>query len=167
MKKITHKNHSTDHNFNFIWAGVLFSLIYWILESIRDVFVFEKGTILERLFFPDLMSILMRLLVICILMLYSAYTQSVKRRSEEKEFESSRKLAKSGVVGIGISFGALYWLLESFRDAFIFQKGPFFKQVFSPDQMSIWTRIMAISIIILFSLYVQNLINESKKAEKA
>ena len=69
-------------------------------------------------------------------------------------------------MGIGIAFGVLYWLLESFRDSFIFQKGTFFSQVLSPDPMSVWARILAIGIIILFSLYVQNLINERKKAEK-
>jgi signal transduction histidine kinase len=158
--------HKINHKLNFIWGGLVFSLIYWILESIRDVFIFEKGTLTERLFFPDIMSVLMRLLVICILILYSAYTESVKRRSEEKEFISSKKLKKYGVIEIGIVFGALYWLLESFRDAFIFRKGTFFSQALSPDQMSIWTRMVAIGIIVLFSLYVQNILNERNKAEK-
>ena len=71
---------------NFIWVGVLFSALYWILESIRDLLIFERGSIFKWIFLPESMSLWMRVLVICIIMLFSAYTQSVRQKAESPLF---------------------------------------------------------------------------------
>ena len=67
---------------DFIWAGIGFGAVYWIMESVRDVLVFEKGTLLERVFLPDTMSFWRRFPVILILILYSIYVQSLGDKFE-------------------------------------------------------------------------------------
>ncbi|RPJ83248.1 MAG: hypothetical protein EHM18_14640, partial [Acidobacteria bacterium] len=63
---------------NLIWVGVAFGAIYWVLESVRDVLAFHKGTLAERLFFPDLPSIWTRLVIIAMIVFYGLYAQSLR-----------------------------------------------------------------------------------------
>jgi len=92
---------------NWTWDCIGFGLLYWVLESIRDVFVFGKGSIIHRVFYPDPMSFWMRLLVVLILFLYSIYTQSLinkrKRvedalRANEKRFRNMIENNADGVI---------------------------------------------------------------------
>ncbi len=150
---------------NFIWVGMLFSGLYWILESIRDMLIFEKGSIFKWIFLPESMSLWMRVLVICIIMLFSAYTQSVRQKSESKK-KGLEIFAKANIVWIGLAFGFFYWILEAFRDVFVFNKGNFLRQIFLPDPMGFWMRLLAVCIIILFSLYLKTLTKERKEIEE-
>lgn len=146
--------------------GTLFSVFYWILESVRDVVTFNKGDILHRLFLPDPMSFWMRILVVCILILFSVRAHIYQNRAEEKK-QARRKIFRvAGIIKAGIIFCLLYWFLESVRDWFIFQKGNLLQEFFSPEPMGFWMRLLAICIIILFSLYAQSFMEERKRAEK-
>ncbi|MBN1552125.1 GAF domain-containing protein [bacterium] len=53
------------------------------------------------------------------------------------------------------------------RDAFVFNKGSLVDRIFLPDAMGFWMRLLAVFIILLFSIYVQNLVNERREAENA
>ncbi len=149
---------------NFIWIGVFFSGLYWVLESIRDMMIFGEGSVFKWIFIPSAMSLWMRVLVICIIMLFSAYTQSVRQKAETKK-KGFEIFGKMNIVWIGLVFGLFYWILEAFRDVFVFQKGNFLKQVFLPDPMGFWMRLLAVCILILFSLYLKTLVNERKAIE--
>ncbi len=50
-----------------------FSLLYWLLESVRDAWVFHKGTVFIRFISPDPMSVWFRLLPILIVILFGIY----------------------------------------------------------------------------------------------
>ena len=95
---------------NFIWFGVVFSLLYWVLEAFRDVFVFEKGNIVERVFYPDAMSVWMRLLVVCIIILFSARTQHISTRIKEQAEKGKKNISTLGIIRVGLEFGFLYLL---------------------------------------------------------
>lgn len=153
--------------FNLIWVSIGFSLIYWLLESVRDVISYERGNILERIFMPDAMSLWMRLLVVCILVLFGVYAQSLKIKLESKKEEKRQSRRMVSVFASGLSFGALYWLLESVRDWFVYSKGNVLEQMFFPSTVDFWMRLMAVFVIVLFSVYIQNLIDERKHIEKS
>ena len=49
---------------NLVWAGFGFGILYWIFKSVRDVLVFDNGTLIARVFKPDSMSLWMRILFV-------------------------------------------------------------------------------------------------------
>jgi len=151
---------------HMIRFGIIFALFYWVLEAVRDVLVFEKGHIIERIFFPDMMSFWMRFLVVCIIILFSAYAHSLKEKIEKDKEGKYRSYNMMGIMKAGLIISMLYWILESFRDVFIFHKGNLIERVFMPDPMSLWMRMLAVFIILLFTIYAQALINERRKAEE-
>jgi signal transduction histidine kinase/CheY-like chemotaxis protein len=152
---------------NLIWLSVFFSLFYWIMESVRDVIVFNRGSLLERLFAPDAMSLWMRLLIVMILILFGVYAQSLLQRMEKTTGEGPKPARRMGMLYSGAAFGALYWILESFRDVFVFGKGNLIQRLVHPDPLSIWMRLLAVCVMLLFSVYAQRLFEEREKAQLA
>ncbi|HHS13603.1 MAG TPA: PAS domain S-box protein, partial [bacterium] len=150
-----------------ILIGIGFSLVYWVLESVRDTFVFHRGTLVQRIFLPDSMGFYMRLLVVCIIILFSVQAQSARNRTESKQDEKPSSWKMYSIILSGFAFGAFYWLLEAFRDAFIFNRGGLWERIVSPDPIFIWMRLLAVCIIVLFSIYAQSLVNARKMAEWA
>jgi len=158
----TTKNRMMD-KVNLIWVGVGFGAFYWILESVRDVLAFGKGTLTERLFYPDITSVWMRLLIIGMIILYGFYAQSVRANIEDKA--SGKESPRFPVVLSGFLFAAVYWFLEAARDVFIFKRGKLLTQLIYPDAADLSVRLLAVCVLVLFSVYVQNLINERRAFE--
>jgi len=150
---------------HFGWFGLLFGVLYWLIESVRDVFVFGQGTLIERIFFPDVMGFWMRIMVVLIIILFSIRAQTVMRRMIENKEDTTNWKISTSMVRVGLGFGVLYWLLESLRDAFIFGKGNILERIFNPEPMGFWMRLLAIFILLLISLYGQSIINTHKKIE--
>jgi signal transduction histidine kinase len=150
---------------NFIVVGLLFGVFYWILESVRDVIVYNKGNIFERIFTPDPAGFWMRLLVVLLLLLFGAYVQSLKDKVYVQKVKKRVSTGMTGIIWAGLGFAGLYWVLESFRDVFLFDKGSFLECIISPDYLGFWMRILAVCILILYSLYAQSLIEKRKNAE--
>ncbi len=151
---------------NFIMLGILFSLFYWSLESIRDVIAFQKGTFIERFFTPDIITIWMRLLIVFIILLFSAYIQTLKNKAQKQKNELNEVLTNVKHLWISIGFGALYWVLESLRDASILKIDNILSQIFLPSAKQFFMRILAVLILVLFSIYIKTLIEARKKAEQ-
>ena len=150
----------SNHKFNLIWGGVVFSILYWILESVRDVISFQKGILIERVFFPDAMTFWVRILVVCLLMLSSIYGQTTREKERKLKKEKWKSVRMNSIISIGFGFGIMYWLLTSERDAFLLENVSLVRQIFFPDAMTIWNRMLAELMIFLFSLYVYSIINE-------
>lgn len=148
---------------NLIWVGAVFGIIYWILESVRDVLAFHKGTLAERLFYPDLPSIWTRLIIIVMILFYGLYAQSLRsgRAAGDRGFRQSGRIIASGFI-----FAFAYWILESARDAFMVKEGRLIDQLVRPDIPDVSVRLLAVCVLVLFSIYVQNLINERRAAEE-
>ncbi len=83
---------------NLIWISIGFGAIYWILDSIRDVLLTEKGNIIERVFFPDLISIGMRFLAVLVILLFSAYVQFLM--NERRGIEQTLRLSEEKFRGL-------------------------------------------------------------------
>lgn len=154
---------ATHKPVNLIWVSLVFGLIYWVIEAVRDVFAFEKGNFLERLFWPGFMSFWMRLLALCILVLFGVYAHTLQKRirNQRDVRATTRSIILSGVV-----FGAIYWILESIRDTVVFGRGNLIERIFMPDSMSSWMRLLAVFVIALLSLYVHNLTTEQYRIDK-
>jgi PAS domain-containing protein len=151
---------------NLIWVGLVFAIFYWVLESVRDVLAFDRGTLIERLFFPDLASVWLRLLIISMIILYGSYAQSLRGRVQDGEGDE-RPGGQIRVIVSGLVFAALYWILETIRDTYVFRKGELLDQLLRPDVAGLSVRLLAVSVLVLFSIYVQNLINERRASEEA
>ena len=129
---------------NLIWAGFGFGILYWIFESVRDVLVFDNGTLIARVFKPDSMSLWMRILVVCIIVLYSVSIESLRERQRKDRHTKSKMKGKFGIILASLAFGGLYWILVSVQDVFLVQNGNIIQHILSPDPMRFWMKLLAV-----------------------
>ena len=68
-----------------VLASVGFASLYWIIEAVRDVYVFHKENIITRIFLPDTVSLLERLSASLLFLMLGIYAQSIiVKRIREK-----------------------------------------------------------------------------------
>ena len=72
-----------------------------------------------------------------------------------------------GMIWAGLSFSALYWLLESVRDVLVFGKGAFFHCLLPSNPLDIATRIMAVCVLLLFAAYAQIFLDDRQRIGRA
>ena len=166
MDQSNHANNRIGREINIILLGVLFSVAYWVLEAVRDVIGFGRGTIMERIFFPDVMSLWVRLLVVLIIILFSAYIQSLKEKTNDFKVLSPHFFDNLSIPWIVIIFSVFYWILEAVRDVIVFNKESVIRQIFVPDLLAFWSRFLGLGILILLGIHVQRIIAVSKAKEK-
>lgn len=78
-----------------ILMGIGFGILFWILESCIEVFVFHEGNLIEHIFLLNPHQIWMRSLVLYILVMFSLYAQRViteRRRVENALRETEERL---------------------------------------------------------------------------
>lgn len=68
------------------------------------------------------------------------------------------------LTGVGVFIGIVYWILESFIDAYIFNEGSLVSQLFSPDKENIYMRL-SVMIIIILLIRSRFLVHRQKKDE--
>lgn len=74
-------------------------------------------------------------------------------------------LKKIRLHWVGIGLGTIYWLIESFMDAFVFGTGGLIERIFTPDPNEAWMRILVVSVLVIFGFYAQSLIDRRNRAE--
>ena len=153
--------------FNLIWVGIGFSVFYWMLESVRDSFIFKKGPLIERIFFPDPISFWMRFLVVCLIVLFSAFAYSLQNKITDFQKGHFYSFRMNGICKAGVGVAMLYWILESIRDVVVFNRGSVLDRILTPDPMCFWMRLLAVFTLLLFSIYAQMRYNEKKQAVQA
>ena len=79
----------------------------------------------------------------------------------EKAFEG----IYSHLVWAGVVFVVLYWFIESAVHSYFFDGGPFLLHVIYPDSHEIWMRLIVATLLIIFSLYGQSVINQLRRTE--
>ena len=79
--------------------------------------------------------------------------------------EKPRKGIYSHLVWLGVVFVGLYWLIESAVHCYFFGGGSFFSHVIYPDGHELWMRLIVAALLIIFSLYCQNVINLQGRTE--
>jgi PAS domain S-box-containing protein len=72
-----------------------------------------------------------------------------------------KMIRHTGLVGVG--FGVLFWILESFIHAFVFGEGTFSGQLLSPSLNEIWMRSFVWLLLAGFGFYIQFTVCEIRK----
>ena len=70
-------------------------------------------------------------------------------------------------IWIGIGLSAFFWIIESLIHVFILHKGNLSSQILPSDPNEIWMRLLVVCLLIIFSVYVQLIINRRKRSEVA
>ncbi|MBI5098052.1 MAG: PAS domain-containing protein [Nitrospirae bacterium] len=82
-------------------------------------------------------------------------------------FPDNKKVDKASqrrqIVLLSISIGALYWIIDSAMDVIIFHQEHLVSQIFTSTRYEIWTRLLAIGILILFGVVAQYIIIRYKQ----
>ena len=81
-------------SYSYFWVGVLLGALYWILESIIHVYLFDEGTFKSQFFASDPHEVWKRVLVAGLLIIFSMYAQhgiNVRRRTETALATSEKK----------------------------------------------------------------------------
>jgi len=60
-------------------------------------------------------------------------------------------------------FSLIYWFIEAVRDVLIYGKGPLYKQLFMPEPISFWMKLLVICMIILGGAAIDSIYNENSK----
>jgi signal transduction histidine kinase len=76
------------------------------------------------------------------------------------------KITDFSVIVEGIILALVYWISEAIIMSLYFSDRNFFNEFFYPKTHELWMRSVGFSIIILFSIYLQFVINKRKKAER-
>jgi signal transduction histidine kinase/CheY-like chemotaxis protein len=150
---------------NLIWVSIVFSGMYWFVESARDVLLRGKSGLIERIFQPGAMTFWMRLMAVCVIILFGVCAQQLRSRSCRWKPFFFERFRQVSLLLVGVLFGFCYWVLEAFRDVFVYEKGGLFRQVFLPDSIDFWMRFLPVCIIVLFSGYSQNLLSAHMRVQ--
>ena len=68
-----------------------------------------------------------------------------------KEYKASQSRQ---IVLLSISLGALYWIIDSLVDSFIFNEGIFTTLLFHPSIREIWMRLFTMGILVFWGIFV-------------
>ena len=81
--------------------------------------------------------------------------------------KASRMTTWKRMIRMAISLGALYWVVASAADVFVFREGTLIEEIFTLDPHKIWMRSLVLGALILLSIYALSIISERKKVEGA
>jgi hypothetical protein len=62
---------------NMVLAVILIATIYWVLDSILNLFFSNKFNLIAELFGPDLYDVYIRLIVLCLFIIFGSHAQSI------------------------------------------------------------------------------------------
>ena len=82
---------------SMVLAVVCISTVYWLLDSILNIFFSNKFNLIAQLFGPDLYDIYIRVVVLCLLVILGSHAQSIINRLNEakQKLNESEELWRS------------------------------------------------------------------------
>ena len=99
-KKLNKRLNLADH---MVLIGIFLAFLYWALESFLNVFSPEEINFYRQIFGPNVSEIWMRLIVICLFMIFGSHVQYTINKRKEAEMdllESYRKLQNARMATI-------------------------------------------------------------------
>ncbi|MBN1780591.1 hybrid sensor histidine kinase/response regulator [bacterium] len=158
---------SRMRSINLIWISVTFAFIYWIIEAVRDTVLDESESLIGRIFITDVKVFWMRMLVVFIIMLFGTYAQSFRFKLQDGGKSTRKSFKNVRILMMGIAFSAGYWILEAFRDVFVYEKPSFWDQMVQLSVFDFWIRFLPVCMLLLFSSYAQIIFNRHEEVENA
>ncbi len=82
---------------NMVLAVILITTIYWVLDSILNLFFSNKFNLIAELFGPDLYDVYIRVIVLCLYIIFGSHAQSIinKLKVAKKKLDESEELWRS------------------------------------------------------------------------
>ncbi len=82
---------------SMVLAVALISTVYWVLDSILNIFFSNKFNLIAQLIGPDLYDIYIRVVVLCLLVILGSHAQSIINRLQEakQKLNESEELWRS------------------------------------------------------------------------
>jgi PAS domain S-box-containing protein len=91
---------------SMILAGIPIAIIYWVLDSILNIFFSNRFNIVAEIFGPDLYEIYTRTIVLCILLIFGAHAQTTinklkkARDALQKSEDDHREFIENLTAGV-------------------------------------------------------------------
>jgi signal transduction histidine kinase len=76
----THRKDRENILDSMILAGLFIAVIYWVLDSILNIFFSNKYNLIAELIGPDLYDIYIRVVVLCLILIFGSHAQSTINR---------------------------------------------------------------------------------------
>lgn len=152
---------------DLVWIGTVFGLVYWVWQSFRDSMVLQKSTFLNSLIFPDIMSLAVRLVVICVFLLFCIHAKYLQEKLLEDKSPRNRSMGIIAFVISAIGFIMLYWIVDSFQDILSQAKGDIVQRILTPGLSVLISRFLSVLFLVILVFLIQYLFTSRKKAEKA
>ena len=85
---------------SMVLAVILLATLYWILDSVLNIFFSNKFNLIAELIGPDLYDIYLRIIVLCLFIMFGSHAQSVinKLREAKQRLNESEELWRSLVA---------------------------------------------------------------------
>ena len=82
---------------SMVLAVILIAIIYWVLDSILNIFFSNKFNLIAELIGPDLYDIYLRVIVLCLFILFGSHAQSIinKLKDAKQKLNESEELWRS------------------------------------------------------------------------
>lgn len=82
---------------SMVLAVIFVAIIYWVLDSILNIFFSNKFNLIAELIGPDLYDIYLRVIVLCLFILFGSHAQSVinKLKEAKQKLNESEELWRS------------------------------------------------------------------------
>jgi len=82
---------------SMVLAVIFIAIIYWVLDSILNIFFSNKFNLIAELIGPDLYDIYLRVIVLCLFILFGSHAQSIinKLKEAKQKLNASEELWRS------------------------------------------------------------------------
>jgi PAS domain S-box-containing protein len=67
---------------SLIWIGVAFGIVFYFIDVLIDVYVFQRGELVDQLLFPDLHDAWMRCSILLLTLAFASYASLLLRRTQ-------------------------------------------------------------------------------------
>ncbi len=87
----------TRYSDSMVLAVIFIAIIYWVLDSILNIFFSNKFNLIAELIGPDLYDIYLRVIVLCLFILFGSHAQSIinKLKEAKQKLNESEELWRS------------------------------------------------------------------------
>jgi len=96
---------------SMILSGIIIATIYWVLDSILNIFFSQKLNLMQELIGPDLYDIYTRVIVLCLLIIFGSHAQ-VSINALRKVRDALRKSEESFKTVADFTYHWEYWVGE-------------------------------------------------------